>query len=116
MFTDNYKLLESEKYQYTRTITTKQDRHPNAGTINLEDTILDRNLNDNNNHKANYRFITPREAYLLMGFSNKDFENVKKQAIRKEKMYQQAGNSIVVNAILHVLLLIQELFNDLDDK
>jgi site-specific DNA-cytosine methylase len=47
-----------------------------------------------------------------MGFDDKDYENIKKQNIRKEKMWQQAGNSIVVNVIAAVILKIQELNND----
>ncbi|MGL5357965.1 MAG: DNA (cytosine-5-)-methyltransferase [Metamycoplasmataceae bacterium] len=109
MFEKNYKLNDFDKYKYSRTVTTKQDRHPNAGIINLNNSILS---NDNNKQKANYRFITPREAYLLMGFTEKDFNNIKKlNLIKKEKLYQQAGNSIAVSTIAHVLKIIQELNN-----
>ncbi|MGL5591896.1 MAG: DNA cytosine methyltransferase, partial [Metamycoplasmataceae bacterium] len=69
-------------------------------------------LETNNKVKANYRFITTREAYLLMGFDEKDYNNVKKQNIRKEKLYQQAGNSIAVFAITAIMKKIQELNNE----
>jgi DNA (cytosine-5)-methyltransferase 1 len=50
-----------------------------------------------------YRFLTPRECYMLMGFDSTDFDKVKvellKEYTRKEKLYQQAGNSIVVNIL-----------------
>lgn len=108
IFDLNYKLNDFDKYKHTSTVTTKQDRHPNAGIIDLKGTILE----TNDGAKANYRFITTREAYLLMGFDEKDYERVKKQNIRKEKLYQQAGNSIVVFAILVVIKKIQELNNE----
>lgn len=40
------------------TITTKQDRHPNSGNLYFS---------YQNNRKAHYRFLTPRECFLLMG-------------------------------------------------
>jgi len=89
---ENHK-LEDNKYTYVRTITTKQDRHPNAGMINYQSDKKD----------TTYRFLTPRECYMLMGFDSTDFDKVKvellKEYTRKEKLYQQAGNSIVVNIL-----------------
>lgn len=96
MFAENYK-LNSGKHKYSRTITTKQDRHPNAGVIDIKGT----KIGDENRApgKANYRFMTPRETYLFMGFDDKDFDAVKANHIRKEKLYQQAGNSIAVDVL-----------------
>lgn len=45
---------------FARTITTKQDRHPNSGIIRYDKEIL----TDTN---AYYRNLTPRECFLLMG-------------------------------------------------
>lgn len=78
------KKLEFET-EYTSCLTTKQDRVPNSGIIMNEDW---------------FRFLTPRECFLLMGFENEDFENVK--TINKEHLYRLAGNSIGVN-VLEVL-------------
>ncbi|MGL5684694.1 MAG: DNA cytosine methyltransferase, partial [Vagococcus fluvialis] len=108
MFDLNYKLNDFDKHKHSRTVTTKQDRHPNAGVVDLTNTVLE----TNDQIKANYRFITTREAYLLMGFDEKDYNNVKKQNIRKEKLYQQAGNSIAVFAITAIMKKIQELNNE----
>ena len=47
-----------------QTITTKQDRHPNSGNIYFNPK----------NDKSRYRFLTPRECFLLMGFDEKDFD------------------------------------------
>lgn len=109
MFLQNKHLNDFKNVKYSRTLTTKQDRHPNAGIINLKGTII--GDNNRNSNLANYRFITPREAYLLMGFSDKDFEKVKKENIKKEIMLHQAGNSIVVDVIAMIMLLIQEINN-----
>lgn len=108
MFYGNYILNNYDECVCSRTVTTKQDRHPNAGVINLKNTILE----TTDGKKANYRFITPREAYLLMGFGDDDFNRVKLQNIRKDKLYQQAGNSIAVTAISVILKKIQEIYND----
>ncbi|MGL5590899.1 MAG: DNA cytosine methyltransferase, partial [Metamycoplasmataceae bacterium] len=108
MFYENFVLNGSKKHKYARTLTTRQDRHPNAGVIDLKGTKIEcKDLS-----KAKYRFLTTREAYLLMGFDEKDYDRVKKQNIKESKLYQQAGNSIVVNAIIPVIKKIQELNNE----
>ncbi|AGR42262.1 DNA (cytosine-5-)-methyltransferase [Spiroplasma diminutum] len=81
-----------------RTITTKQDRHPNAGIIDLKNTEIIDKLRKMG--KADYRFLTPRETFLLMGFSEKEFERVLESIPRKDILYRQAGNSIVVNVLV----------------
>lgn len=111
MFDENRKLNNYKVTPYCRTVTTKQDRHPNAGVINLDNTILGGNDRIDKS-KANYRFITPREAYLLMGFTERDFDKVKESNIRKEKLYQQAGNSIVVDVMISIMKIIQGMNNE----
>ncbi|PPE05539.1 DNA (cytosine-5-)-methyltransferase [Williamsoniiplasma lucivorax] len=93
-----------------RTITTKQDRHPNAGVINIEGSFLESTLNTMGiKNKSKYRFLTPRECYMLMGFQEKDFENVIKNFNRKEILLRQAGNSIVVNVLVGIFNYMNEL-------
>lgn len=90
-----------------KTITTKQDRNPNAGIIihklDLPST------------KAPYRNLTSREAFLLMGFDEKDYEllmhnnfkvNSKRYFLSNSKLLRLAGNSIVVN-------ILEEIFKEL---
>lgn len=81
-----------------QTITTKQDRHLNSGNIYFNP----------NNTKSKYRFLTPRECFVLMGFDEKDYEkiinnnfNSRKNSLffSRDKMYKLAGNSIVVNML-----------------
>ncbi|MGL4951586.1 MAG: DNA (cytosine-5-)-methyltransferase [Mycoplasma sp.] len=110
MFELNYQLNKFDRYSYIRTLTTRQDRHPNAGVVDLHGTIFEQ-TGSNSDRYANYRFLTTREAYLFMGFEEIDYERARAQGLTSTKLYQQAGNSIVVNAILVVLKLIQEKFN-----
>ncbi len=94
----------NEKYKgKISTVTTKQDRWPNVGNIKFENKRKDKN----GIGYLNRRFITPREAYKLMGFTDKQYElsrdimwktTVSKISAR-EKMHKQAGNSIAVNAL-----------------
>ncbi len=96
-----------EKYDgKISTITTKQDRWPNAGNISNPDGYK---LKDpsNKNEWLPVRFFTHRECYKLMGFRddkfNKAHEVMNKYCVSKvsarEKLYKQAGNSIAVNAL-----------------
>lgn len=97
--------------EYTATITTKQDRHPNSGNLYFD---------YEGNYKSKYRFLTPRECFLLMGFDEKDYEKIAKKTylsnkrsyfFSRDKLYKLAGNSIVVNVL-------EQIFNaiiDLDD-
>lgn len=83
---------------YCWTISTRQDRCPNAGIIK--------------NNSGPYRYLTERECWRLMGFEDNDFDNVLKEypmkpGKRNATLYKLAGNSIVVNvleAIFEVLL------------
>lgn len=93
-----------------QTITTKQDRHPNSGNLYFNP----------NNNKAKFRFLTPRECFLLMGFDEKDFEvlinnnfNVRKnsQFFSRDRLYKLAGNSIVVNMLEAIFNQVIELLN-----
>lgn len=81
------------------TITTKQDRHPNSGLIDYE---------PQNEIKSNYRYLTPRECFLLMGFDESDYQNIvdnnfkcrgNENFFTRDKLYKMAGNSIVVNVL-----------------
>ena len=81
-------LTEVENYAWT--ITTKQMRSPNSGVIRLE-----------NNQ---FRYLTERECWRLMGFDDKDFDNALKAhpsrpGMMNGTLYHQAGNSIVVDVL-----------------
>lgn len=80
------------------TITTKQDRDPNAGVLNYINEM---------DGRADFRYLTPRECFLLMGFDETDYEaviNAKIVRARKpyygdSKLYKLAGNSIAVDVL-----------------
>jgi DNA (cytosine-5)-methyltransferase 1 len=81
------------------TVTTKQDRHPNSGLIDYV---------SKDSSKSNYRYLTPRECFLLMGFDERDFQRIidnnfnsrkNEKFFTRDKLYKMAGNSIVVNVL-----------------
>lgn len=101
----------------TKTITTKQDRHPNAGIITLTD-------NDKFPEKE-YRNLTPRECFLLMGFDESDFNRLlennfqvdkRKQTLGTGKLLKLAGNSIVVPVLEKIFEQIIYIKDNILDK
>jgi DNA (cytosine-5)-methyltransferase 1 len=114
IYEQNVKIMNGKKVNdiIIPTITTKQDRNPNSGVIDY--TCGDKN-------KAQYRFLTPRECFLLMGFEEKDYEILKNSHIKatnnrevftRDRLNKLAGNSIVVN----VLEKIFKQANEINDK
>ncbi|MGE6516655.1 DNA (cytosine-5-)-methyltransferase [Lysinibacillus sphaericus] len=83
---------------YCYTITERQDRCPNAGIIRLD--------------RPQYRYLTERECWRLLGFDDEDFELMLKAfptkvGKRNATLYALAGNSIVVpvlEAIFEVII------------
>ena len=89
----------NSKYDVIRTITTKQDRNPNSGNLYFDSGIEGR---------GKFRYLTPRECFLFMGFTDEDFDNiiVNNPEIRKnsklfprDKLIRMAGNSIPVKLL-----------------
>lgn len=89
------------------TLTTKQDRHPNSGVIDY---------NNGKEGMSKFRYLTPREGFLLMGFSESDYEQLinnnfckkgKKEIFTRDKINKMAGNSIVVDVL-------EEIFKQID--
>lgn len=66
---------------YCWTITTKQMRCPNSGVVPIG--------------QGQYRYLTPKETWLLQGYSEADFEAAA-TVNKKTALYHQAGNSIPV--------------------
>ena len=92
-----------------KTITTKQDRNPNSGVIEY---------NYKKVGKLNYRYLTPRECFLAMGFDECDYEIIIKnnfdvaknrKLFSDGKLIKMAGNSIVVNVLEAIFMQIIEL-------
>lgn len=80
----------TEIKSHSLTITTKQMRCPNSGVIRVNDD--------------EFRYLTERECWRLMGFDDTDFERaLKEHPSQKNKLngtlYHQSGNSIVVDVL-----------------
>lgn len=110
-----YKLKNSEFNEIVRTITTKQDRHPNSGIIEIDFNTPDR---------SPFRYLTPRENFLLMGFSEKDYNSLVKNNfnsrkntdfLTRDKLNKLAGNSIVVDVLESVFLQILDIKEMIED-
>lgn len=95
----------------SQTLTTKQDRNPNSGNIFF---------NYKNNKKSKFRYLTPRECFLLMGFDEIDFDLLlsnnfeyrpEKVFFTRDVMYKLAGNSIVVNVLERIFEQVIDLNN-----
>lgn len=77
---------------YCWTITTKQNRCPNSGIVDIG--------------KGDFRLLTPKECWLLQGYHEEDYEAAAKVS-KKTDLYKQSGNSIPVTffeAIFEVIL------------
>lgn len=108
IYAENEKLYHNGEYaKIAPTLTTKQDRHPNSGVIDYD---------NNKNGMSNFRYLTPREGFLLMGFDEKDFNKLMEndfitfrgnKFFTRDKLNKMAGNSIVVNVL-------EEIFKQID--
>lgn len=106
---ENGKLTEES---FIRTLTTKQDRNPNSGNIWFDCGIEGR---------GKFRYLTPRECLLFMGFTEKDYEKIiynnpeqRKHSclFPRDKIIRMAGNSIPVKlleGIFYQLYKLEEL-------
>ena len=92
-----------------RTITTKQDRNPNSGNLYFDSGIEGR---------GKFRYLTPRECFLFMGFTDEDYDNVIKnnpeihknnKLFPRDKLIRLAGNSIPVKLLEGIFLQIKKL-------
>lgn len=108
IYNDNEKLYTLGHFaKIAPTLTTKQDRHPNSGVIDYC---------NGRKGMSNFRYITPREGFMLMGFNETDYEALlrnnfsvsgKSKIFTRDKMNKMAGNSIVVDVL-------EEIFKQID--
>lgn len=99
----------NSQYDVIRTITTKQDRNPNSGNLYFESGIEGR---------GKFRYLTPRECFLFMGFTDEDFDNViknnpdihkKSKLFPRDKLIRMAGNSIPVKLLEGIFYQIKKI-------
>ena len=111
IYYNNIKLYNKKgKYlNLSKTLTTKQDRNPNSGIIEYD---------NKNSTKADYRTLTPRECFLLMGFEEKDIDILLENDFKitknrnfftNSRLFKLAGNSIVVNVLEAIFKQIKDL-------
>ncbi len=102
MLQDSFEIKKTDKY--TRTITKKQDRWPNAGWIDYD--------NGGDRRYLNSRFITAKESLKLMEFEDEDYDKIHKvlmevadrngkktESFVQTTIYKVAGNSIIVGVL-----------------
>lgn len=110
IWNDNEKLVLKNKIQVDiiPTLTTKQDRHPNSGVIEYL----------KNEGKSCFRYLTPREGFMLMGFEESDFESIINNNFKskkgdnfftRDKLNKMAGNSIVVYVLEQIFKEVNEI-------
>ena len=118
IYDENLKIFKNNKIQIDilPTLTTKQDRNPNSGVIEFDSQI---------SNKSSFRYITPREGFMLMGFSEKDYNNIIRNNFigtktnlffTRDKLNKMAGNSIavpVLEQIFKQVIEIKEKFLDI---
>lgn len=101
IYQENDMLYDGKKIKNIKvnTVTTKQDRNPNSGLIAYK---------SEKEGKANWRYLTPRECFLLMGFDETDYNAVissnpeykrNRVLLTNEKLIKMAGNSICVDVL-----------------
>ena len=91
------------------TVTTKQDRNPNSGLITYKNGRAG---------KTQWRYLTPRECFMLMGFDEADYDSILKcnpeyspgkRLFNNDKLIRFAGNSICVDVLEAVFRQILEI-------
>lgn len=100
--------------EVARTITTKQDRNPNSGIVVYDRKPLIKG--------RDYRNLTPRETFLLMGFKEEIFDNLiennltiskNRTILPDSKLLKLAGNSIVVEVLKEIFLQMKEINDEI---
>lgn len=114
IFAENLILAEGDQVfenLSARTVTTKQDRNPNSGVIAYGSAVLTKK-------NPIYRNLTPRECFLLMGFSEEQFDRLTQENITVgrdrtiltvTKLVKMAGNSIVVQVLEAIFRQIRDI-------
>nr|WP_064199128.1 DNA (cytosine-5-)-methyltransferase [Brevibacillus brevis] len=105
--TGSYKRQLDVIDEYCYTITERQDRCPNAGIIRLSN--------------PQYRYLTERECWRLLGFDDEDYDLMLKEFPTKEgkrnaTLYALAGNSIVVDVLEEIFRVLLDEYIVINDS
>lgn len=102
--------------KFVRTITTKQDRHPNSGNLYFDSGIPGKSM---------FRYLTPRECFLFMGFTDEDYDRIidnnpdvhkNNKLFPRDKLIRMAGNSIPVNLLEGIFYQVQKIDKLLNEE
>lgn len=101
-YDDKYK-VRGGNLVINRTIAcTKSTREGNTRADSSDyickELMENTNIDKKDIQKYRIRKLTPKECYLLMGFTSEDYDKAK-QVNSESQLYKQAGNSIVVNVL-----------------
>ena len=115
---------EANKAQLNKTISreemwkinkreVKEDTIINTITCNMDRSNTAAMFKYNGPKGRTYRLLTIREAFLLMGFTEEEYEKTLRLDLSYRKMNKLIGNSIVVNVLQYIF---ETLFLDEYDK
>lgn len=86
-------------------------------TCNMDRSNTAAMLQYNGVKGESFRLLTIREAFLLMGFTNEEYERATKTGLSYRKMNKLIGNSIVVNVLEEIFrFLFSEKYGLKEDK
>ena len=82
-----------------------QDNYFSEGYIQATDPVayLETSYTKDELCKQRIRKITPREAFLLQGFSVECFDKAASSGVSNAQLYKQAGNAVSVNTVYAIL-------------
>lgn len=113
-------LLGIETDEFDAAITTfeekegvyeKSERHyfvdGIAPTLTSTSARTEKFIENPNGNGLRIRKLTPKECFRLMGFDDEDYEKVR-NVNSETQLYKQAGNSIVVPVIEHIMMKLFE--------
>lgn len=90
---EKFKPIDLEEQEYGYSITTKAGSRPTDNFIKVK---------RHPNGIERIRKLTPLECWRLMGFDDEDFQKAKDSGVSDTQLYKQAGNSIVVDVLVHI--------------
>lgn len=101
-----YKIIEdndlSDKDPSFLDIYNQKVIHDECGTLKAG---MDQSQGNIIYNQLRIRKLTPKECYRLMGFSDEAFEKAKAVPTSNTQLYKQAGNSIVVDVLEEIFLM-----------
>lgn len=97
--------------EIAHTLSVRGTRHQRPGVSNIiskknNQQMLVTDYKNNHLEIGDLRWLTPKECFRLMGFSDEDFEKAKAVMHTHTQLYKQAGNSIVVDVAEELLCML----------